>query len=369
MVVGAVRADTVHVQTAEVFIHPGVEQLQQRLPGRHRNLGGVGGDLAALAGVCACNVVQVQLDKELLQLVIGHAVEVLAQPVDLRKVLQVIAEAGHHQIGVVDVGFQAHKGALVQVGAPQRHNGQGAVVFTLHAFQPAAGGGDGHALVCLLRHGLLHHIADFAFRVLGKAVQLVQDVVHIRVRVQPPEAHTRLQKASLFIVQGRELGQLENHQMVVVPESEALAVDQGEISGLLDLLVKVLPQPVLVHAIVRKDHAVAEGVGCPLLVEPPEKIALDHIGVWGVLLGVFGQALQHQSVSLCEAFSSRVFLGIVQVGVQRHLVRPGSAVLLHESSDEIRLFPGGLRLLEGLECVYSAQNQSLSFTRRFVRTK
>ena len=288
MVVGAVRTDAMHVQTAEVFIHPGVEQLQQSLPGRHRDLGGVGGDLSALAGVCACNVVQIQLDKELLQLVIGHAVEVLAQPVNLRAVLQVVAEAGHHQIGVVNVGFQTHKGALVQVGAPQRHNGKSAVVFALHAFQTAAGCGDGHALVCLLFYGLLHHIADFAFRVLGKAVQLVQDIVHIRVRVQPPEAHTCLQKACFFIVQGRELGQLENHQMVVVPEAKALAVDQGEISGFLDLLVKVLPQPVLVHAIVRKDNAVSEGVGRPLLVEPPEKIALDHIGVWGVLLGVLG---------------------------------------------------------------------------------
>ena len=144
---------------------------------------------------------------------------------------------------------------------------------------------------------------------------------------------------------------------------------QGEISGLLDLLVEVLPQLFLVHAIVRKDHAVAEGVGCPLLVEPPEKVALDHIGAWGVLPGVFGQAFQHQSVSLREALSSRVFLCIVQVGVQRYLVRLGSAVLLHEPPDEIRLFPGGLCLLEGLECVYSAQNQSLSFTRRFVRTK
>ena len=176
----------------------------------------------------------------------------------------------------------------MQVGAPQRHNGKSAVVFALHAFQPAAGCGDGHALVCLLFYGLLHHIADFAFRVLGKAVQLVQDIVHIRVRVQPPEAHTRLQKARLFIVQGRELGQLENHQMVVVPESKAFSVDQGEISGLLDLLIKVLPQPVLVHAIVRKDHAIAEGVGGSLLVEPPEKIALDHIRPGGVLLGVFG---------------------------------------------------------------------------------
>nr|DAJ97915.1 MAG TPA: hypothetical protein [Caudoviricetes sp.] len=369
MVVGAVRADTMHIKTAEVLIHPGVEQLQKSLPGRHRDLGGVGGDLAALAGVCACNVVQIQLDKELLQLGIGHAVKVLAQPVNLRKVLQVVAEAGHHQIGVVDVGFQAHKGALVQVGTPQRHNGKSAVVFSLHAFQPAAGCGDGHALVCLLRRCLLHHISDFAFRVLGEAVQLVQDIVHIRVRIQPPEAHTRLQKACLFIVQGREFGQLENNQMVAVPEAKTLAVDQGEISGLLDLLVKVLPQPVLVHAIVRKDHAVSEGVGCPLLVEPPENITLDHIGVWGVLLGVFGQAFQHQSVSLCEAFSPRVFLGIVQVGVQRHLVRSGTAVLLHEAPDKIRLFPGGLRLLEGLVCVYSAQNQSLSFTRRFVRTK
>ena len=115
MVVGAVCADAMHVQPAEVLIHPGVEQLQQSLPGRHRDLGGVWGDLAALAGVCACNVVQIQLDKELLQLAIGHAVEVLAQPVDLRKVLQVIAEAGHHQIGVVNVGFQSHKGTLVQV--------------------------------------------------------------------------------------------------------------------------------------------------------------------------------------------------------------------------------------------------------------
>ena len=157
--------------------------------------------------------------------------------------------------------------------------------------------------------------------------------------------------------------------MVVVPESEALAVDQGEISGLLDLLIKVLPQPVLVHTIVRKDHAVAEGVGRPLFVEPPEKIALDHSRAWGVLLGVFGQAFQHQSVSLCEAFSPRVFLCVVQVGIQRHLIRSGSAVLLHEPPDEIRLFPVGLRLLEGLESVYSAQNQSLSFTRRFVRTK
>ena len=233
-------------------------------------------------------MVQIQLDKELLQLVIGHAVEVLAQPVDLRKVLQVIAEAGHHQIGVVNVGFQPHKGALVQVGTPQRHNGKSTVVFALHAFQPAAGCCDGHALVCLLRHGLLHHIADFAFRVLGKAVQLVQDVVHIRVRVQPPETHACLQKARLFIVQRRKLGQLENHQMVVVPKAKALSVDQGEISSLLDLLIKVLPQPVLVHTIVRKDHAVAEGVGRPLLVEPPEKIALDHIGVQDVLLGVFG---------------------------------------------------------------------------------
>ena len=112
--------------------------------------------------------------------------------------------------------------------------------------------------------------------------------MHIRVRVQPPEAHACLQKACLFIVQWRKLGQLENHQMIVVPESEALTVDQGEISSLLDLLVEVLPQSVLVHALVRKDHTVAEGVGRPLLVEPPEKIALDHIGVWGVLLGVFG---------------------------------------------------------------------------------
>ena len=103
--------------------------------------------------------------------------------------------------------------------------------------------------------------------------------MHIRVRIQPPEAHTRLQKARLFIVQGGKLGQLENHKMVTVPKAKALAVDQGEISGLLDLLIKVLPQPVLVHAIVRKDNAVAEGVGRPLLVEPPEKIALDHIGV------------------------------------------------------------------------------------------
>ena len=115
MVVGAVCADAVHIQTAEVLIHLCMEQLQQSLPGRHRNLGGVGGDLAALAGVCACNVVQIQLDKELLQLVISHAVEVLTQPVDFRKVMQVIAEAGHHQIGVVDVGFQTHKGTLVQV--------------------------------------------------------------------------------------------------------------------------------------------------------------------------------------------------------------------------------------------------------------
>ena len=283
--------------------------------------------------------------------------------------MQVIAEAGHHQIGVVNVSFQPHKGALVQVGAPQRHNGKSAVVFALYAFQPAAGCGDGHALVCLLRRYLLHHIADFAFRIFGKAVQLVQDIVHIRVRIQPPKAHTRLQKACLFIVQGRELGQLENHQMVVVPESEALAMDQGEISGLLDLLVKVLPQPVLVHAIVRKDHAVAKGVCGSLLVEPPEKIALDHIGVQDILLCVFGQAFQHQSVSLREAFSPRVFLGVVQISVQRHSVRSGTAVLLHEAPDEIRLFPGGLRLLEGLECVYSAQNQSLSFTRRFVRTK
>ena len=112
--------------------------------------------------------------------------------------------------------------------------------------------------------------------------------MHIRVRIQPPEAHTRLQKACLFIVQGRELGQLENHQMVVVPEAKALTVDQGEISGFLDPLIKVLPKLPLVHAIVRKDHAVSEGVGRPLLVEPPEKIALDHIGVWGVLPGVFG---------------------------------------------------------------------------------
>ena len=193
--------------------------------------------------------------------------------------------------------------------------------------------------------------------------------MHICVWVQPPEAHTRLQKACLFIVQGRELSQLENHQMVVVPKAEALAVDQGEISGLLDLLIKVLPQPVLVHAIVRKDYAVAEGVGRPLLVEPPKKIALDHIGAWSVLLGVFGQAFQHQSVSLREALSSRVFLCVVQVGIQRHLVRSGAAVLLHEAPDEIRLFPGGLRLLESLECVCSAQNQFLSFTRRFVRTK
>ena len=200
MVVGAVCTHAVHIQTAEVLIHPGVEQLQQSLPGRHRDLGGVGGDLSALAGVCACNVVQIQLDKELLQFVIGHAVEVLAQPVDLRKVLQVIAEAGHHQIGVVNVGFQAHKRALVQVGAPQRHNGKRAVVFALYAFQPATGCGDGHALVCLLRRCLLHHIADFAFRVLSEAVQLVQDIVHICVRVQPPEAHTRLQKACLLIV-------------------------------------------------------------------------------------------------------------------------------------------------------------------------
>ena len=79
--------------------------------------------------------------------------------------------------------------------------------------------------------------------------------------------------------------------------------------------------------------------------------------------------MQHQSVSLREAFSARVFLGIVQVGVQSHLVWLGIAVLLHEAPDEIRLLPGGLRLLESLECVYSAQNQSLSFTRRFVRTK
>ena len=83
MVVGAVRADAMHVQAAEVLIHPGVEQLQQSLPGRHRDLGGVGGDLSALAGVCACNVVQIQLDKKFLQLTIGHAVEVLTQPVDL----------------------------------------------------------------------------------------------------------------------------------------------------------------------------------------------------------------------------------------------------------------------------------------------
>ena len=67
--------------------------------------------------------------------------------------------------------------------------------------------------------------------------------------------------------------------MVIVPEAKALAVDQGEISGFLDLLVEVLPKPVLVHAIVRKDYTVAEGVGRPLLVEPPEKITLDHIGV------------------------------------------------------------------------------------------
>ena len=288
MVVGAVRADAMHIQTAEVLIHPGVEQLQQSLPGRHRNLGGVGGDLAALAGVCACNVVQIQLDKELLQLVIGHAVEVLAQPVDLRKVLQVIAESGHHQIGVVDVGFHPHKGALVQVGAPQRHNGKSAVVFALHAFQPAAGSGDGHALVRLLRRCLLHHIADFAFRVLGEAVQLVQDIVHVRVRVQPPEAHARLQNACLFIVQGRELCQLEHHQMVVVPETKALAVDQGKIPGLLDLLVKFSPQLFLVHVLVGKGDTVSQGVGRSLFVEPPEKVALDHIGVWGVLLGVFG---------------------------------------------------------------------------------
>ena len=115
MVVGAVRAHAMHVQTAEVLIHPGVEQLQKSLPGSHGNLGGVGSDFAALAGVCACNVVQIQLDKELLQLVIGHSVEVLAQPVDLRKVLQVIAEAGHHKIGVVNVGFQPNKCALMQV--------------------------------------------------------------------------------------------------------------------------------------------------------------------------------------------------------------------------------------------------------------
>ena len=79
--------------------------------------------------------------------------------------------------------------------------------------------------------------------------------------------------------------------------------------------------------------------------------------------------MQHQSVSLREAFSARVFLSVVQVGIQSHLVGLGSAVLLHEPPDEIRLFPGGLRLLKCLECVYSAQNQSLSFTRRFVRTK
>ena len=133
--------------------------------------------------------------------------------------------AGHHKIGVVDVGFQPHKGALVQVGPPQRHNGKGAVVFALHAFQTAAGCGDGHALVCLLLGCLLHDAADFAFRVLGKAVQLVQDIVHIRVRIQPPEAHTRLQKACFFIVQGCKFGQLENDQMVVVPEAEALSVD------------------------------------------------------------------------------------------------------------------------------------------------
>ena len=102
--------------------------------------------------------------------------------------------------------------------------------------------------------------------------------MHIRVRVQPPEPYPGPHGAGGLIVQGRKFGQLENHQMVVVPESEALAVDQGEIPGLLDLLIKVLPKLALVHAIVRKDHAVSEGVGRPLLVEPPEKITLDHIG-------------------------------------------------------------------------------------------
>ena len=112
--------------------------------------------------------------------------------------------------------------------------------------------------------------------------------MHLRVRIQPPETHTRLQKTCFFIVQGRKLGQLEHNHVVAVPKTKALAVDQGEISGLLDLLVKVLPKLSLVHAIVRKDHAVSEGVGRPLLVEPPEQITLYHIGVQDVLLGVFG---------------------------------------------------------------------------------
>ena len=115
MVVGAVCADAMHVQAAEILIDPGVQQFQQGLPGSHRHLAGVWGDLAALAGVRTCDVVEVQLRKELLQLIIGHAVEVLTQPVDLCAILQIAAEAGRHEIGVVDVGFQAHKCTLVEV--------------------------------------------------------------------------------------------------------------------------------------------------------------------------------------------------------------------------------------------------------------
>ena len=129
----------------------------------------------------------------------AHAAVVFNQPVDLRAVAQIIGEAAVDKIIAVDRLPVANKRALPKAAAPQRHDGQRAVILLADDFRAhVCRGAALTLLVCAffrLRLELLRGLACIT----RKAVLLVEHRLNGLVLVKPPVAHARAQRAGRFI--------------------------------------------------------------------------------------------------------------------------------------------------------------------------
>ena len=289
MVVGAVCAHTMHVQTAEILIQGTVQPLQQGFPRLCGYLLRVGLHAAAVVPgvVHVGGVVEPQPLHEPAQVSIIHAAVVGDKPVHLRTFSQIIAKAVDDQVYVVDIALEVYQRALLGAAAPQRHNGQRAVALTLHDFVPGGGGGRCSLVWLLLAVLMQQALALAVLCVAGVAALLVQYGVHGLVWLQAPEPDTSAQGAVLLVIQRRKLGQLEHIQMVVVPKAKAFAVDAGKVAQPVKLLVKAFAQIRLCVVLARQGDAVCKAVCHALHVEPVEGVAF-----YGLRAGSLGDAVQ-----------------------------------------------------------------------------